>query len=719
MVIRTNGGIGRVILRRPLLAAVLVIPTAIFLAAAAFDYSSERKETEAQVLTTATALSEHAEKVFETTDLAIARVMDRIDGMSAAEITSSAELHSFLVELCSELPQFESMFIVSPEGINIATTRVFPVPPRVDLTQREFFKQARDGRRDAYVSAQFKPVLSDKLIFAVTRTRLQQGHFAGVVGITISPSYFRDFYREATEYPGVSTATIMREDGAVLFRYPQQDEPLLQLPPNSELMKAVESGSTRGSYAGTSVIDGRKRMGAFRRLTTVPVYVAFSIPDQVFWASWGFDMLFVTAFCIVLSLALLATERSLSRRTAADLRASRLLAEEIDRRRKAELALEQMQKMEALGRLTGGVAHDFNNLLTAILGPLELASKRVTDPRVLRLLGTATHAAQRGARLTGQMLAFARNREARVGLVDPNAVIRGMADIIARTLEPSVRITYQLDPAATAVSADQVQLEVTLLNLCSNARDAMPDGGEVTVRTCRVHIAAAAPGQPELPPGEYVQLSISDNGEGMSEAVRARAMEPFFTTKPPGKGTGLGLSTAYGLGRSAGGAVSIDSMPGRGTTVAILFAKRDGVAAVEPAPSMPALPSARRRILLVDDDDVVRTIVHELLEELGHSVTSVEFGQAAIRIVQTAAVFDLLVTDFAMPAMNGGDLAQTVRSLRPNLPILFVTGHGDEDVLAEWQERDAMTLLKPFTSSELAQAVDSAVSRVTHAGQPA
>ena len=709
----------KAILRRPLLAAAVVIPTAIFLAAAAFDYSAERKEAEGQVLTTATALSEHAEKVFETTDLAIARVLDRINGMSPDEITSSAELHSFLTQLCAELPQFESMFILSADGFNLATTRAFPVPAGVDLSRREYFQQARNGLRGAYVSNPFKPALNDRVIFTVTWPRLQQGRFAGVVGISISPSYFREFYREATDYPGLSTATIVREDGAVLFRYPQLQQPLLQLPLSSALMGSIRTGQTRGSFAGYSVIDGRARIGAFRRLTSVPVYVSFTIPDRVFLASWGFNMLFVAAFCTALSLALLVTERSLTRRAAAELRATHQLAEEIDRRRKAELALEQMQKMEALGRLTGGVAHDFNNLLTAILGPLELASKRITDARVLRLLGTATQAAQRGARLTAQMLAFARKREATVGLVDPNTVIRGMTDIIARTLEPSVRVTYELDPAATPVAADQVQLEVTLLNLCGNARDAMPDGGEVTVRTCLVHLAAATPDQPELAPGDYVQLSVSDNGEGMSEAVRARAMEPFFTTKPPGKGTGLGLSTAYGLGRSAGGAVSIDSMPGRGTTVAILLAKREGAGVIEANPPPFAPPSSRRRILLVDDDEVVRTIVHELLEDLGHSVTSVEFGQAAIRILQTPAVFDLLMTDYAMPVMTGDDLAQAVRILRPKLPILFITGHVDDGALADWHERDAVTLQKPFTSSELAQAVESAVSRVARAGQPA
>jgi CheY-like chemotaxis protein len=360
-----------------------------------------------------------------------------------------------------------------------------------------------------------------------------------------------------------------------------------------------------------------------------------------------------------------------------------------------------------LGRLTGGVAHDFNNLLTAIMGPLELATKRSSDPKVIRLLTGAMQAAKRGATLTAQMLAVARKRDVTVEPVDPNAALRGMGDMIARTIGPMVRVIYELDPDATPVAVNQVQMEVMLLNLALNARDAMPGGGDLTLRTERLGPFAQPAG---LPPGDYVRISVADTGEGMTEEVRARALEPFFTTKEIGKGTGLGLSTAYGFAQSVGGTVAITSMPGAGTTVSVTLPRVDAV-----VPALSAGPAQRSgqpvRILLVDDDDAVRSATRECLEDLGHEVVDTDGGRQALAILAEDPAFDLLATDFAMANMDGGALAEAVRRVFPSMPILFVSGYAKNDALQVWEGRNTRCLDKPFSSQDLARAVDLAVAQ--------
>jgi signal transduction histidine kinase/CheY-like chemotaxis protein len=445
-------------------------------------------------------------------------------------------------------------------------------------------------------------------------------------------------------------------------------------------------------------------------LVGVPLFSSYSVDNAVYLGAWTWNLLFIGGFSVMLAGALLLTERAMVRRSQADLTASKRLMQETERRQQAELALEQMQKMEALGRLTGGIAHDFNNLLTAIMGSLELATKRSTEPRVQHLLAAASQAAQRGAKLTAQMLAFARKREVAVRPLDPNGVIRDMGGMIERTIGPMVNVAYDLDPAATPISADVVQFEVTLLNLCVNARDAMPGGGEVVLRTERVVTPEPPPDAPGLPPGDYVRVSVIDNGEGMPEAVRARALEPFFTTKEPGKGTGLGLSTAYGFARSAGGSVSIETAPGVGTTVTLTLPRVDGTPSDE---ALPAAPKANRtrRILLVDDDPLVRAATRDILEDIGHEVVDAGSGRDALGVLAGDGAFDLVATDFAMAHMNGGELADHIRRMHPAMPILFVTGFAKDDALVRWEDRNTLTLHKPFTSVQIARAIDLAISR--------
>ncbi len=396
--------------------------------------------------------------------------------------------------------------------------------------------------------------------------------------------------------------------------------------------------------------------------------------------------------------------------------ANQRLAAEAGERRRAESALVQVQKLEAVGRLTGGIAHDFNNLLTAVLGSLELAAMRMTDERTLRHITTAIHAAKRGARLTAQMLAFARRQELAIRPVDVNQVIIANDDLIRRALGPSVVVERILAQDAWPAMADPVQLESVLLNLAVNARDAMPEGGELCFRTSNVVIGAGL-GPADLEPGQYVLVSVGDTGTGMAEPVRARAFEPFFTTKDSGKGTGLGLAQVFGFARQSGGTVVLDSAPGQGTVVSIYLPR--GTAAVAPPteerPAAPA-PVGRLRILLVDDDTAVRDLTREMLAQLGHTVTAYPDGASALRWLASGAGCDILLADFAMPRMNGSQLAAEARLRRPGLPILFLTGFVDGDALRSWSDSGHLTVGKPFSTADLAAAIAQTMDRRADGG---
>jgi CheY-like chemotaxis protein len=369
--------------------------------------------------------------------------------------------------------------------------------------------------------------------------------------------------------------------------------------------------------------------------------------------------------------------------------------------------LNQAQKMEALGPLTGGVADDFNNLLTAVLGSLELAMKQISDARVRGLLTTATHAAGRGAQLTAQMLAFARRREVATKAVDTNTLIQGMQELLHRMIGPLIRISLDLENDLWPALADPAQLEMALLNLAVNARDAMPLGGDPVVQTRRTS-GSTSNLTPHLAPGDYVMVSVIDSGSGMLDDIAAKAFDPFFTTKGPGKGSGLGLSMVYGFARQIGGTATIESALDKGTAVR-LWLRRAAAAPDIRQIAAGAMRQVRRlRILVVDDDDGVRELAREKLEEMGHEVADAASGRSALELLKAGCPCDLLLIDFAMPLMNGSECVTEARMLRPDLSVLFMTGYVDNDALRRWSELGVRTLDKPFQYADLAEAVGQA-----------
>lgn len=381
----------------------------------------------------------------------------------------------------------------------------------------------------------------------------------------------------------------------------------------------------------------------------------------------------------------------------------------------AEEKLRQSQKMEAVGQLTGGLAHDFNNLLTAVTMGLDLLQQRIEAGRYDRLeryLEMARSGASRAASLTQRLLAFSRRQTLAPTAVDVNQLVDGMGDILRRTLGPSIQTHFQLASPLWRVLVDAPQLENALLNLCINARDAMPEGGQLIIETHNIELDAEAAASLELAPGPYVRLGVQDTGTGMSAEVMERVFEPFFTTKPIGQGTGLGLSMIYGFMRQSGGQVRMASRLGHGTTMQLLLPRLDGaedaIAAdgVEPA----ALdPHTRGEVLLVEDEAPVRALIAEVLGEAGCRVTAVADGHAALEYLRGAAPIDLLLTDVGLPGgLNGRQVADAGRQLRPGLRVLFVTGYAANAAVGAGQLEAGMEVMtKPFQAAELARRVQA------------
>jgi DNA-binding response OmpR family regulator len=403
-------------------------------------------------------------------------------------------------------------------------------------------------------------------------------------------------------------------------------------------------------------------------------------------------------------------EKRVEQRTLSLAKANDALRKEIAQRRLAEAALIQAQKMEAIGRLTGGLAHDFNNLLTAVIGNLDLIRSRAPDARILRLAENATKAAERGSKLTAQLLAFSRTQRIAVKPIDVNSVLTGMSPLLLQSLGHTVQIVTQLDPEAGSALADDNQLELAVLNLAINARDAMPDGGTVTISTVR-HMLEAEDGG--LPAGPYLIVEVADTGSGMSPDVIARAFDPFFTTKPPGKGTGLGLAQVYGVARQCGGDVRIASEAGKGTRVTLwLRCASDGEAVGEAGQTQAKDIDTAGHVLLIDDDADVRNTIQELLAELGYNVRAAESGKIGLAMLIERQP-DLVIVDFAMPEMTGAEVARAIHQRWPALPILFVSGHADTSAL-ETAVGGAPFLRKPFRPSDLAMAVQEAIEGASH-----
>lgn len=401
-------------------------------------------------------------------------------------------------------------------------------------------------------------------------------------------------------------------------------------------------------------------------------------------------------------------EHLVVQRTQALQNANRQLREESKRRERAQAALMQAQKLETMGQLVGGVAHDFNNLLMAVIGNLELLARKIDrDPRQARLLHGAMEGARRGAILTQRLLAFARKQELQSRATNIQTLVQDMRDLIERSVGPLINVEIHAGEPLPSVNIDPNQLEMALLNLAVNARDAMLTGGTLTIAMER---CVATVEQPDLQAGDYVRLSVQDTGAGMDAATLARAVEPFFSTKGAGKGTGLGLSMVHGLAEQSGGAFRLHSTLGEGTRADLWLPVAESAPAPLALPAPIEAAAAPATILLVDDDALIASSTAALLEDLGHRVTEAHSGHEALVLLQDGLAPDIVVTDYAMPGMTGMDLAVALRKQHPKLPILLATGYAE---LQGVQPIELPRIAKPYTQQQLSAEITRLISR-TH-----
>jgi signal transduction histidine kinase len=408
-------------------------------------------------------------------------------------------------------------------------------------------------------------------------------------------------------------------------------------------------------------------------------------------------------------------EKTLERRIEARTReleeANNALRAQIVQRQTAEAAVQQLQRLDAIGQITTGVAHDFNNLLSVVLTNARFLSRTVQEPHEQEGIELICTAADRGAKLTAQLLAFSRKQQLEPREVDLNSKIVGMSDLLSVTLGGTVQRKTTLAPDLWPALVDPNQIEMIVLNLVINARDAMQPGGTLTLETFNTIIESEAFRPEEPPPGHYVGLAVKDTGTGIPDDMLPHVFEPFFTTKEPGKGSGLGLAQVFGSAKQSGGGVRIETRLGQGTTVKVFLPRAlgdvtdHGTYSVDASKRPPTVKSLR--VLVVDDDKAVLKSTVRMLNFLGYATVSAESGSEALRVLASNQEIGLVLADFAMPEMSGGELAKAIRAMRPTLPVILMTGYRDLDIPRKFN--DWRTISKPFTEDDLVNTISAAL----------
>ena len=715
--------IGTVRLLRLLLLASLIAPMLAFAGAAWQEHELLLGEAAQRAEKAAEVLEQHSGAAFHAYELIFARVDEHL---RAAPDEDEVHRHAYLAGIDNGLKEVGSLFLVDAEGRVTAHSRYLPVKPTV-VVDRDYFrtlvpkgdaKPSGDEADDPTLGEHDSSSLDTSglsvgepnvgRLSGTTKLNIARaitspdGRFAGAIVISVAQEYFEAFHRKLAASNDDSMALI-RSDGAVLARSPELTGSDLERVMRPQAVRATIARLSSRTTTFTSPLDGVERIATYRKLPEYPIFVGYGLSTAAVLATWYRHLVTYAGVAAMAAATLFSVTLLASRAARQEALARADLVSEMARREAAEAALRQSQKMEAIGQLTGGIAHDFNNLLAAILGNLELLAKRLPeDPRMRRYIEGALEGTRRGAGLTRRMLAFARRQELSFEAVDVQTLIRAMSNLLERSLGPAVEIETRFPVRLPAARADANQLEASLLNLVVNARDAMARGGRIIISGREAAVGLGSPAG--LAMGHYVVLAVSDTGEGMDAGTLARATEPFFTTKAVGKGTGLGLAMVHGLATQSGGTLRIESEVGQGTTVEIWLPVAEPGATPSPAP-IPREADRRSRalrILLVDDDELVRTGTSAMLEDLGHIVTAVGSATEALGRLREGVVVDVVITDYAMPGMNGVAMADRLRSLRPDVPVLLASGYAE---MSDEEASRLPRLAKPFTQSALAQAI--------------
>jgi two-component system, NtrC family, sensor kinase len=692
---------------RLLFIAILLIPVGLIIASSWLNYDAAFRDAHDRVSHAADAIHEYALKVFETDELILDHIAEHVSGMDWSVLVRSEEFHRYLQQFSSS-SQVSSVGFIAPDHGLAATNPLFPAPSDA-IEAPGYLPVERGGKQPIYIGTAVLGTFVAAPQFSVVRTapNPRSAGDNGVIFVSTKLSDFVEYYRSIAD-PRDFLVTMVRSDGAVLVRSPGEELVGRVLSPASRFRQAIAQKPDGGSYDGASDIDGVERLFAYRKLGPYPIYVVVGFKRSAVIAGWAKVMASQLMFGLPATLCLMLLAVIALRRSVVADRAVVAAQAEVDRREVAEASLRQVQKMEVVGQLTGGVAHDFNNLLTAIAGNLDLILRRSEDAaRVRRLAEAALQATQRGERITQQLLVFSRRQVLRAETLNLNRVLVDFEGLMAHAVSETIDLQFQLDAALDPSRIDRSQFEAALLNLVVNARDALPDGGRVTIETQNAVLEKAYADQnPEVVPGAYVMLAVSDNGVGIDRSVLPHVFEPFFTTKDVGKGSGLGLSQVYGFAEQSGGHVKIYSEVGIGTTVKLYLPKAtDRPVEGDRQPLIPLRnANGGETILVVEDDEAVLTMAVESLADLGYRVLVAHDGPEALAIVNGPERIDILFSDIVMPGgINGAQLAIEARRLRPGIKVLLTSGYTAAALSNEHGLQEELPVLsKPYRRDELA-----------------
>ncbi|MCB4825047.1 hybrid sensor histidine kinase/response regulator [Roseicella aerolata] len=702
-----------------LLGLSVLLPLALFAWTAWSERGHALAEAERAAARTTAVLHEHAARVLETNELVLSEVIRQTEGRPWEEIGGDGRLWSYLLRVAADLGQPTDITLADAEGRVRMTTARFPAARDDSLVGQEDFEALRGRQGWSYIGLSPETAMAPRQV-TVSRRRIgPDGRFDGIVRIGVPVGQFTEFWGRYA--PSIRHVVgLARSDGRLLSRWPASDQPEW-LPGDSPFMRNVLARRD-GSYTAFSRIDGVERINAFAQVKDYPLHIAFSVETSAVLDAWTTRMQLLGAYtalaaAALLGMALMAVRKYREQQSASGRWreiADRLAAESA-RREQAEAALRRAQTLEAVGQLTAGVAHDFNNLLQAIRSGLYLLSPRVPESS-RKVLDASLQAVDRGAKLVRQLMVFSRREALEPRPVDVRALIAGVGELLQKAVGAPVAIETAIDADVAPALVDPTQAELAMLNLAINARDAMPQGGTLTIGARNASLAEP---QGAAPAGDYVVLSVSDTGMGMPPEVLERVLEPFFTTKAVGKGTGLGLSMVHGFVTQSGGDLRIESRPGLGTTVSLWLPRAVAAPAPEAEPSAaPAAPDANGMgcsLLLVDDDALARLATAAALRELGHEVAEARDGEEALIVLGQRRDLRVMVTDYAMPQMNGAELALVARRGRPDLTVIMITGYAAG--LPGGKPPGVQRLLrKPFRMEELDAAVREAAGLEAVAG---
>jgi two-component system, NtrC family, sensor kinase len=691
------------------MAAAVVLPGALFAFGSWTTYRNLHILADERLLRSLDVQQEAATKTFELINLTMSNASDLVADMAAGDIRQNGErLHQQFKKYSDAVEVIQSIWIYGIDGRPLVSSSVYP-PPSQSYADRDFFVAHVKGDVGLYFGQVYPSSFNNEPFFTISRRLARDGEFIGVLEVSVLPSSFFKFFAALAYTRGLQYALI-RQDGLFLARYPEVPAGSAnQLGPQTGFRRTVMQSPAGGYYNSTSPIDGVDRRYAIRHLDNTPLYLTAGIENATIRNEWFATMGSHLIFGIPATLFLLLTLFAILRRTQA-------LYAEVDRRAAAEGALRQAQKLEGIGQLTGGIAHDFNNLLTIIIGNLEGLQRQLVDAdaKIKRRADNAMHGAQRAATLTKRLLAFSRQQPLTPTPIDVNRLMTGVSDFLQRALGEETALEMVGGGGLWPVEVDAAELESVLVNLAINARDAMPKGGKLTVEASNCYLDEAyCSRHSDVKPGQYVLISVTDNGVGMTEDVMQHAFETFYTTKQPGQGTGLGLSQVYGFVKQSGGHVKIYSEVCDGTTIRVYLPRFHGQAtADDPLVAPSPCGQTGECILVAEDDADVRAYVVDTLGGMGYDVLEAAGGEDALRLMKEYKSIGLLLTDVVMPGMNGRKLAEEAAHLHPGLKVLYMTGYSRNAIVHQGRLDPGVDLIqKPLSQEQLSTMVRKMLDR--------